>query len=99
MSGLPFEMPARDISIHADGVNSTDWLLVDPEAKPKDGDKVLIKDTDRFLLLTYFCPYYLAGKEALYDLAIYDLMGTITNISPSPILGEQYYAEVERSAL
>lgn len=99
MSNLPFEMPTKDVSIHAEGIDSSDWILIDPEAKPKDGDNVLIKDTDRFLILTYYCPYYLAGKESLMDMTMYDLMGTIIQKSKQPILGEEYYAEVERSAL
>ena len=99
MSSLPFEMPAKDVSIHAEGIDTNDWILIDPEAKPKDGDNVLIKDTDRFLILTYYCPYYLAGKESLMDMTMYDLMGTIIQKSKQPILGEEYYAEVERSAL
>lgn len=99
MSNLPFEMPVRDVSIHAEGIDNNDWVVIDPEIKPKDGDNVLIKDTNRFLILTYLSPYYLAGKDALLDLTMYDLMGTIIQKSKSPMLGENYYAEVERSAL
>jgi hypothetical protein len=99
MSNLPFEMPVKDVSIHANGIDKTDWVLIDPDAKPKDGDNVLIKDTNRFLILTYLSPYYLAGAEVLMDLTMYDLMGTIIQKSKTQILGEEYYAEVERSAL
>ena len=42
MSNLPFEMPVKDVSIHAEGIDATDWVLIDPEAKPKDGDNVLV---------------------------------------------------------
>lgn len=99
MTNLPFEMPLRDVSIHAEGIDKTDWVVIDPDKKPKDGDNVLIKDTDKFLVLTYYCPYYLAGKESLMDMTMYDLMGIIIRKSKFPMLGEQYYAEVERSAL
>jgi len=99
MTSIPFEMPVKDISIHADGISASDWILVDPEAKPKDGDKVLIKDTNRFLLLTYLCPYYLSGKEALFDLAMYDMLGTVIQKDNKPMLGEHYYAEVDSTAL
>lgn len=99
MTSVPFEMPVKDISVHIDGICTTDWILVDPDQKPKDGDKVLIKDTNRLLLLTYYCPYYLSGKEALFDLAMYDMLGTVIQKDNKPMLGENYYAEVDSTAL
>ena len=99
MTSIPFEMPLKDVSIHSDDVCASDWILIDPEAKPKDGDKVLIKDTNRLMLLTYLCPYYLSGKETLFDLAMYDMLGTVIKRDNKPMLGEHYYAEVDSTAL
>tara|TARA_Y100000114_G_C11621690_1_gene259984 strand:+ start:47 stop:325 length:279 start_codon:yes stop_codon:yes gene_type:complete len=92
-------MPVHSISIHTDGVTTSDWIVVDPDLKPKDGDKVLIKDTNRLLLLTFYYPFYLAGQDSIMDLAMYDMLGTVIRKDNKPMLGENYYAEVDKTAL
>ncbi len=94
LTSIPFEIPVKDIQIHTEGINTSDWIIVDPEANPKNGDKVLIKDTNRLVLLTYLWPYYFSNKEHLFDMALYDLLGTVIQKNSNPVLGENIYVEV-----
>ena len=96
---LPFELPLYNVTIHANGYSQSNWVVIDPEIKPKTDDAVLIKDISKFHLCTFVEPYSFRMGNKTIDLILYDVMGTVIEKSNSKILGDEYYEQIASRSL